>query len=165
MAWRAQGSGSESSRPGDVVLAELVREQTSGALSACSWLRCRLAAWPGSAKRVSQFLDCLGHCGGLASGLAVVVGSDDVAGGGLERRGRAGCCVGREDEGADAGAVLDEAEGDEGAVDAAGGGAADAGEFPCRIIRIGDLYRVATADLIRLLGSADNDHEGLPQAP
>jgi hypothetical protein len=39
------------------------------------------------------------------------------------------------------------------------------GEFPCRIIRIGDLYRVATADLIRLLGSADNDHEGLPQAP
>jgi hypothetical protein len=26
------------------------------------------------------------------------------------------------------------------------------GEFPCRIIRVGDLYRVVTADLIRLLG-------------
>jgi hypothetical protein len=42
---------------------------------------------------------------------------------------------------------------------------ARAGEFPCRIIRIGDLYRVATADLIRLLGSAGNDHEVPPQAP
>ena len=31
------------------------------------------------------------------------------------------------------------------------------GEFPCRVIRIGDLYRVSTADLLRLLGvSATN---------
>jgi hypothetical protein len=29
------------------------------------------------------------------------------------------------------------------------------GEFPCRIIRIGDLYRVPTTDLLRLLGAAD----------
>jgi predicted DNA-binding transcriptional regulator AlpA len=35
------------------------------------------------------------------------------------------------------------------------------GEFPCRIIRIGDLYRVATADLIRLLGCTTDD----PQIP
>jgi predicted DNA-binding transcriptional regulator AlpA len=33
------------------------------------------------------------------------------------------------------------------------------GKFPCRIIRIGDLYRVATLDLIRLLGGIENDHE------
>ncbi len=32
------------------------------------------------------------------------------------------------------------------------------GEFPCRIIRIGDLYRVVTADLTRLLGSTDDAH-------
>jgi excisionase family DNA binding protein len=29
------------------------------------------------------------------------------------------------------------------------------GEFPVRIIRIGDLYRVSTAELVRLLGAAD----------
>ena len=31
-------------------------------------------------------------------------------------------------------------------------------EFPCRIIRIGDLYRVVTSDLTRLLGSTDDAH-------
>jgi hypothetical protein len=30
-------------------------------------------------------------------------------------------------------------------------------EFLCRIIRVGDLYRVVTADLIRLLGFAVED--------
>lgn len=38
-------------------------------------------------------------------------------------------------------------------------------EFPCRIIRIGDLYRVATADLIRLLGSTLDDIHGDRPAP
>jgi hypothetical protein len=38
------------------------------------------------------------------------------------------------------------------------------GEFPCRIIRIGDLYRVATADLIRLLGLAIDRREAPPDA-
>ena len=33
------------------------------------------------------------------------------------------------------------------------------GEFPCLVIRVGDLYRVSTADLLRLLGaSPDEDH-------
>jgi predicted DNA-binding transcriptional regulator AlpA len=41
---------------------------------------------------------------------------------------------------------------------------ARSGEFPCRIIRIGDLYRVATPDLIRLLGSAADIHEMPPKA-
>jgi helix-turn-helix protein len=36
-------------------------------------------------------------------------------------------------------------------------------EFPCRIIRIGDLYRVPTADLIRLLGTP-GDHQIPPSA-
>jgi Helix-turn-helix domain len=27
------------------------------------------------------------------------------------------------------------------------------GEFPCLVIRVGDLYRVSTADLLRLLGA------------
>ena len=37
------------------------------------------------------------------------------------------------------------------------------GEFPCRVIRIGDLYRVSTADLLRLLGvSATNADAPLP---
>jgi len=26
------------------------------------------------------------------------------------------------------------------------------GEFPCLVIRVGDLYRVSTSDLLRLLG-------------
>jgi hypothetical protein len=38
------------------------------------------------------------------------------------------------------------------------------GEFPCRIIRIGDLYRVATADLIRLLGFTVHSHQAPPTA-
>jgi hypothetical protein len=38
------------------------------------------------------------------------------------------------------------------------------GEFPCRIIRIGDLYRVATADLIRLLGLTIDRREAPPDA-
>jgi hypothetical protein len=29
---------------------------------------------------------------------------------------------------------------------------AQRGQFPCRIVRIGDLYKVPTADLLRLLG-------------
>jgi Helix-turn-helix domain len=35
------------------------------------------------------------------------------------------------------------------------------GEFPCLIIRVGDLYRVSTADLLRLLGT----NTGAVQAP
>jgi hypothetical protein len=31
---------------------------------------------------------------------------------------------------------------------------ARAGEFPCRVVRIGDLYRVSTADLLHVLGVA-----------
>jgi predicted DNA-binding transcriptional regulator AlpA len=38
------------------------------------------------------------------------------------------------------------------------------GEFPCRIIRIGDLYRVATADLIRLLDGTADDRQAPPTA-
>jgi hypothetical protein len=41
---------------------------------------------------------------------------------------------------------------------------ARSGEFPCRIIRIGDLYRVATADLIRLLGFTTDRHQAPPTA-
>jgi hypothetical protein len=41
---------------------------------------------------------------------------------------------------------------------------ARAGQFPCRIIRIGDLYRVATADLIRLLGFTVEDLHVPPKA-
>lgn len=37
-------------------------------------------------------------------------------------------------------------------------------KFPCRIIRIGDLYRVVTADLIRLLGVAVEDLHAPPKA-
>jgi hypothetical protein len=29
---------------------------------------------------------------------------------------------------------------------------AQQGQFPCRIVRVGDLYKVPTADLLRLLG-------------
>ena len=33
------------------------------------------------------------------------------------------------------------------------------GQFPCLVIRVGDLYRVSTADLLRLLGtSAEEVH-------
>ena len=38
------------------------------------------------------------------------------------------------------------------------------GEFPCRIIRVGDLYRVVTADLIRLLGPMTDRHQAPPSA-
>lgn len=38
------------------------------------------------------------------------------------------------------------------------------GEFPCRVIRIGDLYRVATADLIRFLGGTVSVREAPPKA-
>jgi predicted DNA-binding transcriptional regulator AlpA len=31
------------------------------------------------------------------------------------------------------------------------------GQFPCRVIRVGGLYRVATPDLIRLLTDAGRD--------
>jgi hypothetical protein len=41
---------------------------------------------------------------------------------------------------------------------------ARSGEFPCRIIRVGDLYRVVTADLIRLLGFAVEDLHAPPKA-
>ena len=36
------------------------------------------------------------------------------------------------------------------------------GRFPCTIIRIGDLYRVATADLIRLLSATAADRDTPP---
>jgi len=38
------------------------------------------------------------------------------------------------------------------------------GEFPCRIIRVGDLYRVVTADLIRLLGVTIDRGQAPPSA-
>jgi hypothetical protein len=41
---------------------------------------------------------------------------------------------------------------------------ARSGEFLCRIIRIGDLYRVVTADLIRLLGMSTDRHQAPPNA-
>jgi excisionase family DNA binding protein len=31
------------------------------------------------------------------------------------------------------------------------------GEFPCLAIRVGDLYRVSTADLLRLLGTSPEE--------
>lgn len=31
------------------------------------------------------------------------------------------------------------------------------GEFPCRVIRVGDTYRIPTAGLLRLLGITDQD--------
>ncbi|WP_084723111.1 helix-turn-helix domain-containing protein [Streptomonospora alba] len=34
---------------------------------------------------------------------------------------------------------------------------ARAGEFPCKVIRIGEGYRVATADLLRVLGVDPDD--------
>jgi hypothetical protein len=41
---------------------------------------------------------------------------------------------------------------------------ARSGEFPCRIIRVGDLYRVVTADLIRLLGFTVEGPHSPPKA-
>ncbi|GAB2514025.1 helix-turn-helix domain-containing protein [Nocardiopsis aegyptia] len=32
---------------------------------------------------------------------------------------------------------------------------ARADDFPCRVVRIGGLYRVSTADLLRVIGAAD----------
>lgn len=38
------------------------------------------------------------------------------------------------------------------------------GEFPCHVIRIGDLYRVSTADLLRLLDVHTNEGQSPPKA-
>jgi excisionase family DNA binding protein len=38
------------------------------------------------------------------------------------------------------------------------------GEFPCLVIRVGDLYRVSTADLLRLLGASPNEAHRPPTA-
>ncbi len=38
------------------------------------------------------------------------------------------------------------------------------GEFPCLVIRIGDRYRVSTADLLRLLGTTTAQAYGPPTA-
>jgi hypothetical protein len=38
------------------------------------------------------------------------------------------------------------------------------GQFPCRIVRIGDLYKVPTADLLRLLGVTVEAPPGTRQA-
>ncbi len=38
------------------------------------------------------------------------------------------------------------------------------GEFPCLVIRIGDLYRVSTPDLLRLLGIATAQVQAPPAA-
>jgi hypothetical protein len=38
------------------------------------------------------------------------------------------------------------------------------GEFPCLFIRIGDLYRVSTADLLRLLGITSEQVQAPPTA-
>ena len=38
------------------------------------------------------------------------------------------------------------------------------GEFPCLVIRVGDLYRVSTADLLRLLGASPNEDHRPPTA-
>jgi excisionase family DNA binding protein len=38
------------------------------------------------------------------------------------------------------------------------------GEFPCLVIRVGDLYRVSTADLLRLLGASPNEAHRQPTA-
>ncbi|MQA88303.1 MAG: helix-turn-helix domain-containing protein [Streptosporangiales bacterium] len=36
-------------------------------------------------------------------------------------------------------------------------------QFPCRVIRIGELYRVPTADLLRLLGVPTDDRDVPPK--
>jgi excisionase family DNA binding protein len=38
------------------------------------------------------------------------------------------------------------------------------GEFPCLVIRVGDLYRVSTADLLRLLGASPEAVHAPPTA-
>ena len=38
------------------------------------------------------------------------------------------------------------------------------GEFPCPVIRVGDLYRVSTPDLLRLLGASANTVPAPPVA-
>ena len=38
------------------------------------------------------------------------------------------------------------------------------GEFPCLVIRVGDLYRVSTADLLRLLGISSAEIQVPPTA-
>lgn len=38
------------------------------------------------------------------------------------------------------------------------------GEFPCLVIRVGDLYRVSTADLLRLLGTTTAEIHAPPTA-
>jgi excisionase family DNA binding protein len=41
---------------------------------------------------------------------------------------------------------------------------AGSGEFPCRVIRVGDLYRVSTEDLLRLLGTSAEEVHAPPKA-
>jgi Replication-relaxation len=38
------------------------------------------------------------------------------------------------------------------------------GQFPCLVIRVGDLHRVSTADLLRLLGTSANTVHAPPTA-
>lgn len=38
------------------------------------------------------------------------------------------------------------------------------GEFPCVVIRVGDLYRVSTPDLLRLLGTTTDQVHAPPTA-
>jgi len=38
------------------------------------------------------------------------------------------------------------------------------GEFPCPVIRVGDLYRVSTPDLLRLLDTSANTVHAPPTA-
>ena len=38
------------------------------------------------------------------------------------------------------------------------------GEFPCRVIRVGDLYRVSTPDLLRPLGLGATNSGAAPVA-
>ncbi|MGO8729534.1 MAG: helix-turn-helix domain-containing protein [Streptosporangiaceae bacterium] len=38
------------------------------------------------------------------------------------------------------------------------------GECPCLVIRVGDLYRVSTADLLRLLGTSADPVQAPPPA-
>ena len=40
---------------------------------------------------------------------------------------------------------------------------AQRGQFPCRIVRIGDLYKIPTADLLRLLGMTVETPSGTRQ--
>jgi excisionase family DNA binding protein len=38
------------------------------------------------------------------------------------------------------------------------------GKFPCLVIRVGDLYRVSSADLLRLLGASADQTQAPPTA-